>query len=190
MTHVSYYFSYYDTLFFIIFPIISNYDRVLAPGKWKGADSSSWAKHGGTTQKCLWRIPAQLRRLEGKHTEWKAAWGSFRVLLYALFFLLYALFVFADQDCGRCKFVLCTASLCTLILCVTTSLWNIMEAANAVWSADTGLLICYYFTLYHYYFNYFFYYIHYSKTKKSLFGLEFIADYRPIASSSIGDRCS
>ena len=41
MTHGTDYFSYYDTLFFIIFPIIFNYDRVLAPGKWAGADSSS-----------------------------------------------------------------------------------------------------------------------------------------------------
>ena len=170
MTHVSYYFSYYDTLFLIIFPIISNYDRVLAPGKWEGADSSSWPRHGGMTQKCLWRMPAQLHQLEGTHTEWKAAWGSFHVLLYALFFLLYALFVLPDHDCGRCKCVLGTAFLCTPILCVATSLWDIGEAANAVWSAQTALLICYYFTLCHYYCNYFFNYTHYSKTKSRFWG--------------------
>ncbi len=117
MTHGTNYFSYYDTLFLIIFPIIFDYDRVLAPGIWAGADSSSWPKHGGMTQKCLWRMPAQLHRLEGTHTEWKAAWGCVPVILYALFFLLYALFVLADQDCGRCKCVLGTAFPCTQLLC-------------------------------------------------------------------------
>ena len=167
--YFSYYFSYYDTLFFIIFPIIFNYDRVLASGKWQGADSSSWPKHGGMTWQCLWRMPAHLHWPEGTHTEWKAAWGSVPVLLYALFFLLYALFVLADHDCGPCKCVLGTAFLCTPILCVATSLWDIGEAANAVWSAQTVLLICYYFALCHYYCNYFFNYTHYPKTKSRFF---------------------
>ena len=168
--YFSYYFSYYDTLFFIIFSIIFNYDRVLAPGKWEGADSSYWLNHGGMTIKYRWRMPAQLHRLEGAHTEWKAAWESVPALLYALFFLLYTLFVLADQDCGRCKCVLGTAFLCIPILCVTTSLWNIREAANAVWSAQTVLLICYYFALCHYYCNYSFNYTHYSKTKSRFWG--------------------
>ena len=170
--YFSYYFSYYDTLFFIIFPIIFNYDRVLAPGKWEGADSISWPNHGAMTHKGRRTIPAQLQGLEGAHTEWKAAWGSAPVLLYALFFLLYALFVLAEQDCCHFKCVLGTAFLCTPILCVTTSFWNIGEAANAVWSAQTFLLIFYYFALYHYssYCNYFFNYIHYSKTKSRCLG--------------------
>jgi hypothetical protein len=90
-------------------------------------------------------MPAHLHRLEGAaQTEWKAAWWSVPVLLYALFFLLYALFVLADQDCGRCKYVLGTANRCTLILCVATSSWNIGEAVIAVGSAQTDPLICYY----------------------------------------------
>jgi hypothetical protein len=89
-------------------------------------------------------MPAHLHRLEGAQTEWKAAWWSVPVLLYALFFLLYALFVLADQDCGRCKYVLGTAYPCTLILCVTTSSWNIGAAAIAVGSAQIDPLICYY----------------------------------------------
>jgi hypothetical protein len=32
--------------------------------------------------------------------------------LYALLFLLYALFVLAEQDCSPCKYVLCTAFRC------------------------------------------------------------------------------
>ena len=97
--------------------------------------------------------------------------------------ILYALFVLAEQDCGPCKYVLCTAFLCTPILCVTTSLWNIGEAAVAVESAQTVTIIRYYFALCHYYCNYFFDYTHYSTTKSRNFGLEFIADYKPIASS-------
>jgi hypothetical protein len=83
-------------------------------------------------------MPAHLHRLEGAQTEWKAAWWSVPVLLYALFFLLYALFVVAEQDCGFCKCVLRTAFLCTLILSVTTSLWNIAEAAV---HQQTGVLL-------------------------------------------------
>jgi hypothetical protein len=96
-------------------------------------------------------MPAHLHRLEGAQTEWKAAWWSVPVLLYALFFLLYALFVLADQDCGRCKYVLRTANLCTTFLCFTPSLVNSREAANSVWSAQTALIFYDYITLYHYY---------------------------------------
>ncbi len=39
-----------------------------------------------------------------------------------IIFLLYALFVLAEQDCRLCKYVLRTAILCTPILCVTRSL--------------------------------------------------------------------
>ncbi len=131
-------------------------------------------------------MPAQLHRLEGAHKELKAAGCCVPGLEYALFVLLCTLFFLADQDCSRCKYVLCTANLCTLILCVTMSLWNIREAATAVGSAKTVLLLWYFCALYHYYCNYFFNYMHYIK---SLFGLEFIAsaDYRPIASSNTGN---
>ena len=89
-------------------------------------------------------MPAHLHRLEDAQTEWKAGWWSVPVLLYALFFLLYTLYFTPDQDCGRCKYVLGTANRCTLILCVTTSSWNIGEAVIAVGSAQTDPLICYY----------------------------------------------
>ena len=95
--------------------------------------------------------------------------GVFLYYYTHYFFLLYALFDLADHDCGRCKCVLGTAFLCTLLLCVATSLWDIGEAANAVWSAQTVLPICYYFALCHYYCNYFFNYTHYSKTKTRFF---------------------
>ena len=74
----------------------------------------------------------------------------------------------AEQDCGPCKYVLCTAFLCTPILCVTTSLWNIREAAIAVESAQTVTIIRYYFALCHYYCDYFFDYTHYSTTKSRI----------------------
>ncbi len=45
----SYYFPCYDTLFCIISPIIFNYDRVSAPGKWECADSNYWPIHRGMT---------------------------------------------------------------------------------------------------------------------------------------------
>ena len=71
------------------------------------------------------------------------------------------------------------------ILCVTTSLWNIGEAAIAVESAQTvtiiaimSLLLQLFFQLYALFQN-----------KKSLLGLEFIADYRPIASSITDEQC-
>jgi hypothetical protein len=64
-----------------------------------------------------------------------------------------------DYDCGRCKYVLGTAYLSTLTLCVTARQCNIEEAAIAVGSAQTVQLICYYFALYHYYCNYFFNYM-------------------------------
>ena len=115
-------------------------------------------------------MAAHLHRLEAAHwqTEWKAAWWSVPVQLNALFFLLYALFVLAEQDCGPCNYVLCTAFLCTPILCVTTSLWNIREAAIAVESAQTVTIIRYYFALCHYYCDYFFDYTHYSTTKSRI----------------------
>ena len=169
--HFSYYdtrdylFSYYCFLLWHFLPIIFNYDRMSAPGKWECAASNSWPtpSHwlGGMADYCKWRMRAQLHRLEGAHKEWKAAWCSVPGLLYALFLLLCTLSFLADQDCGRCKYVLCTADLCTPILCVTTSLGNIREAAIAVWSAQTALfcydytiLHHYYITLYHYFSNY------------------------------------
>ena len=115
-------------------------------------------------------MPAHLHRLEGAQTEWKAALWSVPVLLYALFFLLYALFVLAEQDCGPCKYVLCTAFLCTLIQCVTTRLWNIGEAAIAVESAQTVTIIRDYLALCYNYCNYFFNYTHYSTTKGRILG--------------------
>jgi hypothetical protein len=49
--------------------------------------------------------------------------------------------------CGLCRLVLRTALLCTPILSVTTSLWNIGEAAVAVKSAQTVTIIRDYFTI-------------------------------------------
>ena len=102
---------------------------------------------------CWWRMPAHLHRLEGAQTEWKAAWWSVLVPCYTLFFLLYALFVLAEQDCGPCNYVLRTAFLCTPILCVTTSLWNIREAAIGCKSAqlETVTIILDYFCNYTHY---------------------------------------
>ena len=104
--------------------------------------------------------------------------------LYALLFLLYALFVLAEQDCGPCKYVLCTAFLGTPILYVKTRLWNIGRAAIAVECAQTvtiiaimSLLLQLLFQLYALFHN-----------QKQL-GLEFIADYRPIASSITEEQC-
>ncbi len=102
--------------------------------------------------------------------------------LYALCFLLYALCALAEQDCGPCKGVLRTAFLCTRILGVTTSLCNIREASIAVESAQIITVIRHFSrllllflrlcTLWH--------------NQKSHFGLEFTADYRPIASGMNG----
>ena len=144
--YFSYYFSYYDTLSLNIFPIIFNYDRVSAPGKWECTSSNSWPIHQGMTHMCRWRMPIQLHQLEGALKEWKAAWCSVLVLLYALFFT-------SDKDCSCCKYVLRTADsdLCTTFLCVTPSLGNSREAAIAVWSAQTALFCYDYVTLYHYY---------------------------------------
>jgi hypothetical protein len=133
-----------------MFPIIFNYDRVSAPGKWECADSNSWPIHWGMTVKCRWTMPAQLHRLEGAYREGKAAWCSVPGLLYTLFLLLCTLFFLAVQDCGCCKYALRTADLCKLILCVTTSLGNIKEAAIAVWSAQNVpfcAIILHYFTI-------------------------------------------
>jgi hypothetical protein len=121
--------------------IILYYGRVSATGKWECADSNSWPNHGGMTGQCRWRMPVHLHRLEGAQTELKAAWWSIPVLLYALLFLLYALFVFAEQDCSPCKYVLCTAFRCTPTLCVKTSLWIIGGDAIAVKCAQTVTII-------------------------------------------------
>jgi hypothetical protein len=145
--------------------------------------------HRGMTDKCPWRRPVHLHQLEDAHTEWKAAWWSSPELLYALFVLLYTLFFLADQNCCCCKYVLRTVDLCTTIMFVTQSLGNIREAAIAVQSSQTALFLYYYFSLYHYYFNYFCNYSHYCKTIFFRFGLEFIAEIRPIASSITGDWC-
>ena len=128
-----------------------DYFRVSAHWKCECADSYSWPIHAGMTGWCWWRMPAHLHRLEGAQTEWKAAWWSVPVLLYALFFLLYALFVLAEQDCGPYKYVLRNAFLRTPILCVTTSLWNIGEATIGVESAQTVTIILDYFCNYTHY---------------------------------------
>ena len=164
-----------------------------APGKWECAASNSWPTHQGMTHMCRWRLPIQLHQLEGALKEWKAAWWSVPVLLYALFLLLYALFFTSDKDCSCCKYVLRTADLCTTFLCVTPSLGNSREAAIAVWSAQTALFCYDYVTLYHYYITLCHYYSNYFsiiavhnlikkwiiallQNKKWRFGLEFIAE--------------
>ncbi len=73
-------------------------------------------------------------------------------------FFYYMHYVFTpDQDYVRWNHVLRTAYLCTLILCVTTSLWNIGENAMAVGpgSAETVQRICFFlhYTIDHYYCN-------------------------------------
>ena len=141
------YFSDYFGLNAIIVSIISDYFRVSAHWKCECADSYPWPIHAGMTGWCWWRMPAHLHRLEGAQTEWKAAWWSVPVLLYTLFCLFYALFVLAEQDCSPCKYVLRTAFLCTPILSVATSLWNIGEAAVAVESAQSVTIIRDYFTI-------------------------------------------
>ncbi len=78
----------------------------------------------------------------------ESAWWSVPALLYALFFLIYALFVLAEPECGLCRYVLRTVLLCTPILSVTTSFWNIGEAAVAVESAQPVPFICDYFPLF------------------------------------------
>ena len=125
----------------IIFSIISDYFRVSAPGKWECADSNSWPNHGGMTGSCRWRMPAHLHRLKSEQTEWKAAWWRVPILLYALLFLLYALFVLTEQDCSPCKYVLCTVFRSTPILCVKTRLWNIGGTAIAAECAQTVTII-------------------------------------------------
>ena len=130
-------------------------------------------------------MPAHLHRLEGAQTEWKAASWSVPVLLYALLFLLYTLFVLAEQDCSPCKYVLCTAFRCTPILCVKTSLWIIRGAAIAVECAQTVTIIAIMSILLQLLF------LSYAlfQNQKSHLGLEFIADYRPIASSIKEEQC-
>ena len=125
----------------------SDYVTVSAPGKWEYAHRTSSPNHGGMTGWCRWRMPAHLHRLEGAQTEGKAALWSVPARLYALWFLLYALCVLAEQDCGPCKGVLCTAFLCTRILGVTTSLCNIREASIAVESAQIVTIIRDYVTI-------------------------------------------
>jgi hypothetical protein len=95
--------------------------------------------------------------------------------------------VLAEQDCSPCKYVLCTAFRCTPILCVKTSLWIIGGAAIAVECAQTvtiiaimSILLQLLFQLYELLFH----------NQKSHLGLEFIADYRPIASSVTEEQCS
>ena len=61
--------------------------------------------------------------------------GAFLYYYTHYSFSLHALFVLAEQDCGLCKYVLCTAFLCTPIMWLTTSLWNIGEAAIAIQKA-------------------------------------------------------
>ncbi len=123
----------------IIFHYVSCYFQIwqgVCTRKLECVDSNSWSIHWGMTDKCPWAMPAQLHRLEGAYREEKAAWCSVPGLLYALLLLLCTLFFLADQDCGCCKYVLRTADLFKLILCVRTSLGDIREAAIAVWSAQ------------------------------------------------------
>ena len=94
---------------------------------------------------------------------------SSRAIICIIFTIMHIIFL-PDQDFSCCKDVLSTADLCTLILCVTTSLVNIREVAIVVWSAQTVQVLCYYFALYHYYCNYIFNYLHYSKTQSRNWG--------------------
>jgi hypothetical protein len=91
-------------------------------------------------------------------------------LLNTLFFLLYALFFLAEQDWRLCKYVLRTVFLCKPILSVTTSLWNIGEAAVAVESARTVTIIRDYFAVIHYSCDYYFNYTISSTTKSRSWG--------------------
>ena len=132
------FFLLFFLLWHIIFHYFSYYFQLwqgVCTLKWECADSNSWPIHQGMAHLCRWRMPVQLPQLEGALKEWKVAWWSVPVLLYALFLLLYALFFTSDKDCSCCKYVLRTADLCTTFLCVTPSLGNSREAAIAVWSA-------------------------------------------------------
>ena len=158
--------THYFSLFFLLFSIMTGCWH-LENGKGQTAvlDPSMEEWLDRVYEECqLICIDRKAHIQNGKLPE-----GVFLYYYTHYFFLLYALFDLADHDCGRCKCVLGTAFLCTLLLCVATSLWDIGEAANAVWSAQTVLLICYYFALCHYYCNYFFNYTHYSKTKSRFF---------------------
>jgi hypothetical protein len=90
--------------------------------------------------------------------------------IICIYFSIIRIFFLAEQDCGLCKYVLRTVFLCTPILSVTTSFWNIGEAAIAVESARTVTIICYYFALFHDYCDCFFNYTHYSTTKRRIRG--------------------
>jgi hypothetical protein len=91
----------------------------------------------------------------------ETAWCSVPGLLYALFLLLCTFFSLLTRIAVCCKYVLRTADLCKL--CVITSLDSLrghqgsslcrLKCPNR--RAETVLLICYYFALYHYYCNFF-----------------------------------
>ena len=184
--YFSYYFSYYDTLIFIIFPIIFNYDRVVASGKWQGADSNSWPKHGGMTQQCLWRMPAHLHWPEGTHTEWKECSCTIIRIIFSIIRIIclawpwlrllyvcprHCLSMYTDSVC--CNELMGHPGSCQCCLkCPNSSahmqLFHIMS-----------LLLQLFFQLYTLFQN-----------KKSLFQLDFIADNRLIAESIMHDRCS
>jgi len=70
-----------------------------------------------------------------------------RTIIRDYAFLLYALYVLAEQDCCPCKDVLRTVFLCTRILGVTPSLCIIREASIAVESAQMVTIIRDYVTI-------------------------------------------
>ncbi len=87
-----------------------------------------------------------------------------------------------------CKYVLRTAFLCTPILRVTTSLWNIGEAEVAVEtslyskrveSAQTVTIIRDYFALYHYFCDFFQFYalFHNQKSQSAIVGINWYNKY-------------
>ncbi len=115
------FFSYYDRLSIIIFPIIFKYDRVSAPWQWDWADRNCWPEELGMGDKCPCTRPANVDQLEAAYSEWISAWCCVPELLYALFFLLHTLIFLADQNCCCCEYVLRTADLCKTILCVEPS---------------------------------------------------------------------
>jgi len=132
-------------------------------------------------------MPSQSWRLEGANREWKAAWCSVQVLLFELFLLLCTLFLLADQDSSCCNYVLRTTDLYAMILFVTTSSGNIKEAAIMCHcrlkrqNSSVFVLLFYIISLL---LQLFFQLFALFQNKKSLFGLEFIADNRPIALSN------
>ena len=138
VTIMSYYFSYYfpimshgTIIFFIIFPIMTHYFSLffllfsimtgcwhLENGKGQTAvlDQSMEEWLDRVYEECqLICIDRKAHIQNGKLPE-----GVFLYYYTHYFFLLYALFDLADHDCGRCKCVLGTAFLCTLLLCVAT----------------------------------------------------------------------